>query len=133
MSLREKHGLAYTVEAGYTSYNDTGNVTLYYAASETNAEKSYDLTIKELAKIKTDFLSAYQLAKAKKQFIGQYIIAQENSEQMMQTMGKSILSHNHFEGTKTFIKDVENVTAADIRDVANEIFCSDMISKLEYL
>jgi predicted Zn-dependent peptidase len=133
MSLREKHGLVYTVEAGYTPYNDTGNVTLYYATAETNAEKSYDLVMKELAKIKTDFLSVYQLAKAKKQFIGQYIIAQENSEQMMQTMGKSILSHNHFEGTKTLVKEVENVTAAGIRDVANEIFCSDMISKLEYM
>jgi predicted Zn-dependent peptidase len=133
MSLREKHGLVYTVETGYTPYNDTGNVTLYYATSGTNSEKSYDLVMKELAKIKTDFLSVYQLAKAKKQFIGQYVIAQENSEQMMQTMGKSILSLNHFEGTKTLIKEVGNVTAADIRDVANEIFCFNMISKLEYM
>jgi predicted Zn-dependent peptidase len=133
MSLREKHGLVYTVEAGYTSYNDTGNVNLYYATSETNVEKSYDLVMKELAKIKTDFLSVYQLAKAKKQFIGQYLIAQENSEQMMQTMGKSILSYNRFDGAKTLIKQVESVSVADIRDVANEIFCFDKISKLEYL
>jgi predicted Zn-dependent peptidase len=133
MSLREKHGLVYTVEAGYTSYNDTGNVTLYYATSETNAEKSYDLVINELAKIKTNCLSAYQLNKAKKQFIGQYIIAQENSEQMMQTMGKSILSHNHFDDTKIAIKQIESITASDIRDVANEIFCPSQISKLEYL
>jgi predicted Zn-dependent peptidase len=133
MSLREKHGLVYTVEAGYTSYTDTGNVTLYYATSETNAEKSYDLVMKELAKIKTDCLSVYQLAKAKKQFIGQYLIARENSEQMMQTMGKSILSHNCFEDTKTLINQIESVTAQDIIEVANEIFCSDKISKLEYL
>jgi predicted Zn-dependent peptidase len=133
MSLREKHGLIYTVEAGYTPYNDTGNVTLYYAASEANTEKSYDLVMKEITKIKTDCLSVYQLAKAKKQFIGQYIIAQENSEQMMQTMGKSILSHNNFEGTKSLIKQIESVTVTNIRDVANEIFCSDAISKLEYL
>jgi predicted Zn-dependent peptidase len=133
MSLREKHGLVYNIEAGYTSYNDTGNVTLYYATSQVNAKKSYDLVMKELAKIKTDLLSVYQLAKAKKQFIRQYIIAQENSEQMMQTMGKNILSHNHFEGTKTLIKKIETVTASDIRNVANEIFCSDKISKLEYL
>jgi predicted Zn-dependent peptidase len=131
MSLREKHGLVYTVEAGYTPYNDTGNVTVYYATAESNAEKSYELVTKELAKIKTDCLSAYQLAKAKKQFVRQYIIAQENSEQMMQTMAKSMLSHNHFEGTKTLIKQIETITAPDIRDLANEIFCADMISKLQ--
>jgi predicted Zn-dependent peptidase len=133
MSLREKHGLVYSVEAGYTPYSDTGNVTLYYATSETNTEKSYDLVMKELAKTKTDLLSVYQLAKAKKQFVGQYIIAQENSEQMMQTMGKSILSHNRFDGIKTVLKQIESVTAPDIRNIANEIFCPDRISKLEYL
>jgi predicted Zn-dependent peptidase len=133
MSLREKHGLVYTVEAGYTPYNDTGNVSLYYATSPTNVEKSYNLIMKEIMKIKTDFLSVYQLAKAKKQFIGQYIIAQENGEHMMQTMGKSILSHNNFEEPKILIKQIESVTATDIRNVANEIFCFDKISKLEYL
>jgi predicted Zn-dependent peptidase len=133
MSLREKHGLVYTVETGYTPYNDTGNVTLYYATAEANAEKSYDLVTKELAKIKTDILSIYQLAKAKKQFVGQYLIAQENSEQMMQSMAKSILSYDRFDGTKTLVKQIESISAQDIRDVANEIFCSDEISKLEYL
>jgi predicted Zn-dependent peptidase len=133
MSLREKHGLVYTVEAGYTPYNDTGNVTLYYAASETNIEKSYELIMKETTKIKTDFLSAYQLAKARKQFIGQYLIALENSEQLMQSMGKSILSHNKFEDTKIIVKQIESITATDIRDVANEVFCFDRISRLQYL
>ncbi|MDR0384947.1 MAG: insulinase family protein [Prevotellaceae bacterium] len=133
MLLREKHGLVYTVEAGYTPYNDTGNVTLYFAASETNAEHSCDLIMKELSRIKTDFLSVYQLAKAKKQFIGQYMIAQENSEQVMQTMGKSMLSHNCFEDVKMFARQIETVTAPDIRNVANEIFGLDMISRLEYL
>jgi predicted Zn-dependent peptidase len=133
MSLREKHGLVYSVDAGYTSYNDTGNVTLYYATSNVNAEKSYDLVMKELTKIKTDLLSVYQLAKAKKQFIGQYVIAQENSEQMMQTMAKSILSHNFFDGTKTLVNQINAVTASDIREVANEIFDPNNVSKLEYL
>jgi predicted Zn-dependent peptidase len=133
MSLREKHGLVYSVEAGYTSYDDTGNVSLYYATSEINAGKSYDLVMKELEGIKKNPLSVYQLAKAKKQFIGQYIIAQENSEQIMQSMGKSILAHNNFEGPKILIKHVENINSMDIMDVANEIFLSDKISKLEYL
>jgi predicted Zn-dependent peptidase len=133
MSLREKNGLVYTVEAGYSSYSDTGNVTVYFATSESNTEKSYNLVMKEIEKIKTDCLSAYQLAKAKKQFIGQYLIAQENSEQIMQSMAKCMLSHNNFEGTKALIKLIETVTATDIRNVANEILNNNMISKLEYL
>jgi predicted Zn-dependent peptidase len=132
MSLREKHGMVYTVETGYTPYNDTGNVTLYYATSEANLEKSYELVMKEITKMKSDCLSAYQLAKAKKQFIGQYIIAQENSEQLMQTMAKSILSHNNFEDSKTLVRLIDEVTATNMRDVANEIFVNDKISKLEY-
>ncbi|MDR1897176.1 MAG: insulinase family protein [Prevotellaceae bacterium] len=131
--LREKHGLVYNVEAGYTPYSDTGNVNIYYATSTANAAKSLDLVFKEFANIKNNALSDYQLVKIKKQFIGQYLIAQENSEQLMQTMGKSILIHNKFEGTKPLIKQIENITAHDIRDVANEIFCLNKISKLEYI
>jgi predicted Zn-dependent peptidase len=131
--LREKHGLVYTVEAGCTMYNDTGNVTLYYATSGENADKSYGLVMKELDGIKANLLSTYQLARAKKQFVGQYLIAQENSEQMMQTMGKSILSHNKIEDTKAVIRQIEAVKAAEIRDVANEIFHPNTISKLEYI
>jgi predicted Zn-dependent peptidase len=47
-------------------------------------------------------------------------------------MGKSILSHNNFEETKNVIKQIEAITTEDIRNVANEIFRSDKISKLEY-
>lgn len=129
-SLREKHGLVYNVEAGYTTYSDTGNVTLYYATAE--PEKSYCLVMEELDKIKNTLLTPYQLAKAKKQYLGQYIIALENNEQIMQNMAKNILVHNKFEGTESVIKQINSVNAVNLRDIANEIFDTKMISKLEY-
>ncbi|MDR2466692.1 MAG: insulinase family protein [Prevotellaceae bacterium] len=130
--LREKNGLVYSVETGYTAYCDTGNATLYYASSEAGAEKSHDLVMKELARVKTQLMSGFRLAKAKRQFIGQSLIAQESGEQLMQIMAKSMLAHDRFEGSKLLVKQIEAVTASDIMDVANEVFCSECISRLSF-
>ncbi|MDR2423129.1 MAG: insulinase family protein [Prevotellaceae bacterium] len=133
MLLREKHGLVYTVETNCTMYDDTGNVTIYYASSETNMEKTHDRIRSELAKAGKTPLSKYQLAKAKKQLVGQYLIAQENNEHLMQTMGKNILNYNCYEGHETVVRQIEAVTATDLADIANEIFMPDMISRLAYI
>jgi predicted Zn-dependent peptidase len=130
--LREKHGLVYNVESGYTTYSDTGAVTVYYACAEANAEKSFNLITKELSQLKETLLSGAQLARAKKQFVRQFIIAQDNSEQLMQTMGKSLIAYNKFEGIKSTVKQIEDITAAEIRDVVNEIFCDGQMSRLIY-
>lgn len=131
--LREKNGLVYSVETGYTAYGDTGNATLYYASSEANAERSHDLVMKELARVKTELMSGFRLAKAKRQFIGQSLIAQESGEQLMQVMAKSILVHDRFEESKLFVKQIEAITASEIMEVANEIFCTDGVSRLVFV
>jgi predicted Zn-dependent peptidase len=46
--LREKHGLAYTVDATYTPYMDTGLFSIYFGTDKNNIEKCLDLIKKEL-------------------------------------------------------------------------------------
>ncbi|MDR0558955.1 MAG: insulinase family protein [Prevotellaceae bacterium] len=133
MRLREKYGLVYNVETNYTVYSDAGNVNVYYATSESNVEKSRDCIFDEISTVKNKLLSEYQLAKIKKQYIGQFLIAQENSELLMQTMGKSILNYNRYDSNETIIEQIENVTANEIRDAANEIFSLANISTLKYM
>lgn len=133
MLLREKHGLVYTVETNGTMYDDTGNITVYYASSETNMEKTRERIMSELARAGTAPLSKYQLARAKKQFVGQYLIAQENNEHLMQTMGKNVLNYNAYDGHETVVRQIEAVTSAELADIANEIFIPDRISRLAYI
>jgi len=133
-SLREKHGLVYNIEAGYTTYSDTGNMNIYYAtSSESNANKSYELVMKEIKHIKENLLSDYQLTKAKKQFIGQHLIAMENSEQLMQSLAKSVLVHGNYEVSEKLVKHIRAISSTEIRDVANEVFQENSISKLTYV
>ena len=48
MSLREKHGLVYNVEAVYTPYSDTGIFSIYFGCDKDDIDKCLNLIKKEL-------------------------------------------------------------------------------------
>ena len=50
MSLREKHGLVYNVEAVYTPYADTGIFSIYFGCDKEDVEQCLSLIKKELCK-----------------------------------------------------------------------------------
>jgi len=52
LSLREKKGLAYTVESGYNSYRDSGIFSIYFGTDNNNLEKSISVINSELTKLR---------------------------------------------------------------------------------
>ena len=73
MSLREKNGLVYNVEANYTPYTDTGIFTVYFGTERSNLYKATDLVMKEFKLLRDQKMKHQTLEKAKKQLIGQQI------------------------------------------------------------
>ncbi len=132
LSLREKHGLAYTVESGVTSYTDTGLATIYFGTDPRHQEKALRLVHAELAKLRDVKLSTSQLAAAKKQVIGQLGISGDNREGLFLRIGKSYLHHNRYDALPEVIARIERLTAEELQDVANEVFAADQLSTLIY-
>lgn len=133
MSLREKNGYSYQVESHYSPYSDTGIITIYFSCDKIKYEKSLELVFKELEKLRDKRLGTLQLSKAKKQVLGHLAINAESRENLMLTMGKSILLFNKFENLEDISKKINAVTASDILFISNEIFLSDHLSILTYL
>ena len=66
VSLRERRGLVYNVEANLTSYTDTGVFCIYFGTDPEDADRCIGLVHKELKKLRDSKLSSSQLSASKK-------------------------------------------------------------------
>jgi len=132
LSLREKHGLVYNVDSSITSYTDTGFASIYFGTDPKHLNKAIRLVHKELARIRENKLSTSQLAAAKKQVIGQLGISGDNRESLFLGLGKSFLHYNRYDTLPEIFKKIENVTAEEILEVANQVFDTQNLSSLIY-
>jgi len=133
MSLREKSGYAYNVDSTYNAYSDTGIINIYFGTDKTDLKKSIKIVDRELNRLKNQPLSRQQLIKAKKQLTGHIAISSEINENLMFSIGKSMLIFNKVDTLKTITEKIESMTSDLLNEVANEIFNPEKISYLIYM
>lgn len=132
MSLREKNGYAYNIESSYNPYFDTGVLSIYFGTDSGNLAKSKRIAYNELKKLRTKKLGIVQLHKAHRQMIGQLARGRESHENLMFSLGKSILLFNQFESTEETNRKIEAVDANELLQVANEMLGQDRLSSLTF-
>jgi len=132
MALRERNGMAYNVEAGYTGYFDTGEFSVYFGTDKENLDQALSLVNKELKKTKEIQMGIVQLSRAKKQLIGQLAISTENHEDLMLSIGKSYLFFNRVDTLESIFEKIGHIESREILEIANEIFDESQSSILIY-
>lgn len=130
MSVREKKGLAYSIESNYTSFSDTGLFAIYFGCDNHNTDLCLDLIKRELQKLRDQKLGAMQLYYAKKQFVGQLALSNEGKLNEMLALGHTALFFDEVDTIEESIAEIEAVTAEQILEVANEILQPDKFSTL---
>lgn len=131
-AIREKKGLAYSVEASYNPFSDSGLFTIYVGCDTNKIQKCIDITYKELAKLRTQKLGTMQLHYAKKQFLGQWAIANESKLNEMLSLGRSALFFNEIETLEEAIRNFESIESGTLLEVANEILLPEQFTHLTY-
>lgn len=132
LALRERRGMAYNVESGYTAYSDTGLFNVYFGTDKENLNKALNLVQKEFDLLRNTKLGAVQLSRAKKQLIGQIAISTESREDMMLTIGKSYLLYDKVDPLRVVLKKIEEITAEQLMEAANIVLNKDQMSTLIY-
>ncbi|MDR2497717.1 MAG: insulinase family protein [Tannerellaceae bacterium] len=132
LSLREKNGLAYSVESNLTAYTDTGMASIYFGTNAKSVDRALGLARKELEKLRSVKLSDLQLSAIKKQLSGQMRVGMENRENLFLHAGKYFLHHNRYYTLADRIAGIEKVTGEEILAAANEIFSPDDLYTLVY-
>ena len=132
MSLREKNGLAYNVESAYNPYCDTGAFSIYFGTDIQHLERSIRVTLSELNKLRTIKLGTIQLSKAKNQIKGYLARGYENHENLMLSLGKSLLVFDRIESLEETCIKIDKITSSELLAAANEIFDPGKLSTLIY-
>ncbi|TDI65474.1 MAG: insulinase family protein [Bacteroidetes bacterium] len=122
LTLREKHGLVYAIDAQYIPYQDTGMMAIFFGTDPKMVKRSLKLVRKELSMLSDKPLGTLQLHRAKEQLVGQLAMAEENNMNLMLMMGKSLLDLDHIQSLEDTIQQVRNITARKLQDLAQEMF-----------
>ena len=132
LSLREKYGLVYNIDSQAVPLSDTGYWNIYLACEPQHKDQCIELCHKELQNLRDVRLTSAQLQRALCQLEGQLAISAENQENNALAMAKQMLYHHRApQWQETFAK-VQQITPAQLQDVANEVFAPEKIYTLLY-
>ncbi len=130
LEIREKHGIAYTIESSYVPLTDTGIFSIYFGTDSEKADKAARLVHKELKKLRDNKLGALQLQQAKQKFIGQIALAEENRMSLIISMAKSLLDFGYVDTLEQVFAKLNAVTAEQLLEISNEVFDETQMTTL---
>lgn len=122
LQLREKYGIAYTIESAYSPLSDTGIFAIYFGTDKEKSQKAMQLIRKEMNKLKQKPLSEVQLHKAQSKFIGQIALGEENRIGLIIAMAKSLLDYNQIDSLETVFRKIRQVSVADMKTIVDDVF-----------
>jgi len=132
LQIREKYGIAYTIESNYSPLSDTGIFALYFGTDKEKVDRATDLIFKEFKKIRSHKMSEVQLQKAKNKFIGQIALGEENRIGLIISMAKSLIDYQKIDNLETVFNKIRAVSAEDMDAIANEVLEEKNLSSLTF-
>ncbi|WP_113651350.1 M16 family metallopeptidase [Pedobacter namyangjuensis] len=132
LQVREKYGIAYTIESNYSPLSDTGIFALYFGTDKEKVDKAFKLIYKEFKKFRENPLTEIQLQKAKNKFIGQIALGEENRIGLIISMAKSLIDYNKIDNLEAVFNKIRAVSVADMANIANEVLDEKTLSSLTF-
>jgi predicted Zn-dependent peptidase len=113
-SIREEHGLAYSVYSGASSYADVGSFSVYAGCLPDHLGQVAKLIGQELAVVAESGITAEELRRAQGQLTGSLVLALEDSESRMSRIGKNTLVRTDYRSVDDELGDISAVTADQV-------------------
>jgi predicted Zn-dependent peptidase len=133
LSLREKYGMVYSVDAEYQSFTDTGIFSIYFGTEPRQLKRAIGYIMKELKRLRDVPLGVMQLHRAKEQMMGQLAMSSENNQSLMLSVARSILDDYEMDTLESLYEKINKLGAADLQEVAREMLQEDSLSILTYV
>jgi len=120
--LREELGVCYYVRADNDTYSDHGYLGISAGVDNQRVIEVVGVILGEIKKLKTTLVEEKELKKVKEKIIGSLILGLESSDAYAEYYGLQEILRKPIENPKEKIKKIKQVTAEEIKKVANEIF-----------
>lgn len=127
-SVREEHGLAYSIYTHPSFYKDFGLFTIYVSLNPSQLTNLLPLISKEIKEIASNYITEDELKRSKDQLKGNYILGLESTSSIMTMLGKSQIYDKKIRSSEEVINKIDNVDMNDIKSIINKIFKKDKLS-----
>jgi predicted Zn-dependent peptidase len=127
-SVREKHGLAYSVYSFANLMTDSGTFGVYAGLDAARVGKASDLIWLELEKLVRQPVGRSELRRTKDQLKGSMMLSMESIPNRMMRLGGAELSIGSLPTLDEIIASIERVTADDVTRVAADLFRRERFS-----
>src|ERR1700689_2441143 len=119
--VREKGGLAYSVDSFTSQHADTGMWGVYVGCLPSKADDVLAICAEEITRVVEGGLTDAELARGKGQVRGSIVLGLEDPSSRMSRLGKSELVYPRLEPVEEVLASIDAVTHDDIRAVAADI------------
>ncbi|MCF0058953.1 pitrilysin family protein [Dyadobacter sp. CY356] len=133
LSLREKYGFVYSIEANYTPYLDTGFFGVFFGTEQKQLARSISLINKEFKRIREIPLSTLQLHQTKVQLMGQLAMSEESNMSFMLMMAKSLLDTGRVDSLPEIFSEIQEITSEQLQTIAQDMFNPENFSYLTFI
>ncbi len=121
-TLREKHGMAYTVFSFANFLSDAGNFGVYIGTDAEKINKARDLILTELDKLTTKPVRKSELSRTKAQLKGSMMLGLESTSNRMMRLGTGEVFIEEYVPLDTIVKKIDAVTEDQILEAAQQVF-----------
>jgi predicted Zn-dependent peptidase len=117
-TVREQHGLAYSISTGVNYYQETGSFFVNAGVENSKTEQAIRLTLQTIRKLARRAPSAKELRRAKEYTFGQIHLSLESTDNQMMWMGEGLVGHDRVINPDKLIRQIETVTPEEVRAAA---------------
>ena len=121
-TIREERGLAYSIYSELSPFRDTGLLSINAGVAADKTEETLALTMAELARLKQETVGDAELRRAKDQLKSNIVLGLESSSSRMANLARQQMYFGRFFGVDEITREIDVVTAEDIKRLANELF-----------
>ncbi len=120
--LREEMGVCYYVGAHGSARHDSGYFAINAGVTTARTGEVIKVLLEECTRLKTELVGEKELKKVKSYLMGNMKLSLESSDDIAIFYGTQMLLKNEIKTLQAKQKEVEAVTPAQIKRLANEIF-----------
>jgi predicted Zn-dependent peptidase len=126
--VREKRGLAYSVGSYNEQFTDQGLVATYVGTREDNVEEACAIIGAELARLRSEPVSAEELSRAKESVKGRLVLSSESTAARMTRISRATLFGLPIESLDEMLARVDAVEVNELTELAAELYDDERLS-----
>ncbi|MCK5126708.1 MAG: insulinase family protein [candidate division Zixibacteria bacterium] len=127
-NVREKNGFCYTIYSYQEFFRDIGLFGVYFGADKKYVGKASELVLKELKRLKEKTLTPTEVRQIKDQLKGNLMLSLESTTNRMNRIARQEVMLGEYIDLDETCRNIEKITAKQIRDVVNKIFNADRLT-----